>query len=240
MKNILITGGTRGIGKAIVERFAREEGYKIIFIYQSDAHSASLLEQGYANVMGYQCDISDYEDTQKVLEQIADSHGDIDILINNAGITNDKTFVNMEKYAWNNVIDVNLKSLYNTTHFVIKDMINNKYGRIINMASVVAQQGAFGQTNYSAAKAGVIGFTKSLALEVATKGITVNAIAPGMIETDMVRAIPDNYLTQIKEKIPMKRLGSTDEVAELVYYLCSDIASYITGQVLNINGGLYL
>lgn len=240
MKNILITGGTRGIGKATVEKFAKQESYKVIFIYRSDVESADILERQYTNVKGYQCDVANYEDVNNILNDIIHKHGGIDILINNAGVVSDKTFIKMEKYEWNHVIDTNLKSLYNITQVLLKHMIDNKWGRVINMSSVVAQRGAFGQTNYSTAKAGVIGFTKSLALELATKGITVNAIAPGMIETDMIKAIPEDYLAKIKDGIPMKRLGSAEEVAELIYYLSSDMASYITGQVLNINGGLYL
>jgi 3-oxoacyl-[acyl-carrier protein] reductase len=238
-KIVLITGGSKGIGKAIVLKVSSV--YKhVIFTYNSDLNGAMNLTSSIKNSSCYQYDLRNFDKAQEISKEIINTYGGIDILINNAGADRDAIFTKMAKEDWDDVINVNLKSLFNLIHFFLPGMIEKKWGRIINLTSIAAFTGAFGKSNYSAAKAGIIGFTKSLALEVASKGITVNAVAPGAIETDMFLRIPQKYRDKIFENIPGQRLGTPDEVADLISFLISDKASYITGQTIHINGGSFL
>jgi NAD(P)-dependent dehydrogenase (short-subunit alcohol dehydrogenase family) len=237
-KVVFITGGSRGIGKAVVEKLA-SEGHMVIFTYLNHSQEAEELTNNFGSVFSYQNDQNDYETTQSIAAEVLNKYSRVDILINNAGIMKDKTFAKMDKETWDEVINTNLKSLYNFTSAFLPAMVENRWGRIVNLSSVAGVQGAFGKTNYSAAKAGVIGFTKALALELAAKKITVNAIAPGMVETDMIKAIPEKYREQIINNIPAKRFAEPQEIAELVSWLTSEKAEYVTGQVLHVNGGMY-
>lgn len=238
-KIVFITGGSKGIGKAVVSKVSSI--YKhVIFTYNSDLDGAKNLKNSIQNTSYYQYDLRDFDKAEEISKEIINTYGGIDILINNAGADRDAVFTKMVKEDWDDVININLKSLYNMTHFFLPGMIEKKWGRIINLTSIAAFTGAFGKSNYSAAKSGIIGFTKSLALEVASKGITVNAVAPGAIETDMFLRIPQKYRDKILENIPCKRLGTPDEVADLVSFLISDKATYITGQTIHINGGSFL
>ncbi|MEG0764338.1 MAG: beta-ketoacyl-ACP reductase [Oscillospiraceae bacterium] len=236
---VFITGGTRGIGKAIVERFAKE-GHTVIYTYQTHDDLALIEDELYKNIHGYKCDMKDYNACVNLANKVLSEYGRIDVLVNNAGITRDKTFAKMTKEQWDEVMQVNLLSVFNFTQIFYNKMRDQDYGRIISMASVIGQKGGFGQTNYAASKAGIIGFTKALALEAASKNITVNAIAPGFTSTEMVAAMPPEVLAKIEATIPQKRLCTPMEIAEIVYFLTTDAASYITGQVMNMNGGLYL
>ena len=196
------------------------------------------IEQEGGSVLAIQADVSIEEDSQQLVEEVLNRFGKIDILVNNAGVTRDRTFRKMSKQEWDQVININLNSVFNTTSAVINHMLEQKSGRIINISSIIGQAGGFGQTNYAASKAGLLGFTKSLALETARNGITVNAICPGFIETEMVAAMPENVKDAIVAKVPVQRLGRTSEIAEAVLFLAQ--ASYITGQEINVNGGLYM
>lgn len=240
MKNkvVFISGGDKGIGSAIVEKMAKD-GYQVISTYNVNKKGAKLLENKYQNVEFFQCNVLNYARVKNVIKTILKKYKNVDIVINNLGAFKDRLFVNMAKDDWDNIIDINLKSLYYFTHAFLEGMVQNNWGRIVNISSIAGQQGGFGKTNYSAAKSGMIGFTKSLSLEVASKGITVNAIAPGAIDADMFWAIPEKYRKQIIETIPMKRIGRPQEVAELVYFLSGVNAAFITGQVISINGGAY-
>ena len=240
-KVAIVTGGSRGIGAAIAKELARN-GAQVAFNYQSRIDSAEALvkeiEDEGGTSFAIKADVSDYKDIELFLDEVVSRFGRVDILVNNAGITRDRSFRNLSREEWNEVINVNLNSIFNTTSSVINQMIDNKFGRIINISSIIGQSGGFGQSNYAAAKAGMVGFTKSLALETAKSGITVNAICPGFIETEMVAAMPENVKEQMISKIPMKRLGQVDEIAEAVLFLAQ--ADYITGQSINVNGGLYM
>jgi acetoacetyl-CoA reductase len=241
-KVAIVTGGAKGIGKSITEALAKQ-GVKVVINYNSSATAAeelvsALAEQG-SEAYACQADVSKLEDAKRLVEETVQRYGKVDFLVNNAGITRDRTFKKLSREDWDQVIDVNLSSVYNTVSAALPYIAESDNGRIINISSIIGQAGGFGQTNYSAAKAGMIGFTKSLALELAKTNVTVNAICPGFIETDMVAEIPQNVLDQIVAKIPKKRLGSAEEIANGVLYLCRD-GAYVTGQQLNINGGLYM
>jgi acetoacetyl-CoA reductase len=241
-KVAIVTGGSRGIGRGIALELAKN-GAKIAINYNSNAAAANELVQEIESFGGVafasQADISDNSQAKVLVQETIARFGRIDILVNNAGITRDKTFRKMTEEDWREVIDVNLNSVFNTTSAALSTMLEQNYGRIINISSIIGQAGGFGQTNYSASKAGLIGFTKSLAMETARSNITVNAICPGFIETEMVAAMPSEVLEKIVAKVPLRRLGSTEEIARAVYYLVTD-GDYITGQQLNINGGLYM
>ena len=241
-KIAIVTGGSRGIGRAIALELAAN-GAKVVINYQNNEEAANAVVSEIEKLGGFaitsQADISDSVQAKVLVEETLNQFGKVDILINNAGITRDKTFRKLGEADWRKVIDVNLNSVYNTTSAVLPTMLEQKYGRIINISSIIGQAGGFGQTNYAAAKAGLIGFTKSLALETARSNITVNAVCPGFIETEMVAEMPDEVLNQIVSKIPQRRLGQTAEIARAVYFLVAD-GNYITGQQLNINGGLYM
>lgn len=239
-KVALITGATRGIGKGIAEMYA-QQGAKIAFTYAGSVDKAKELEETLSSVTqikGYQSDASDFDAAQTLVDEVIKEFGKIDILINNAGITKDNLLLRMSKEDWDMVIKVNLDSVFNLTKAVIKPMMKAKDGSIINMTSVVGISGNAGQANYAASKAGVIGFTKSVALELGSRNIRCNAIAPGFIQTEMTDALDDKAKDKWNEAIPMKKLGHTKDIANACVFLGSEMASYITGQTLNVDGGL--
>lgn len=240
-KVAIVTGGSRGIGSTIAKELAKKGAHIVINYNTSKASADSVIEEieNFGGVaLACQADVSILDNAHHLIETTKNHFGKVDILINNAGITRDRTFKKLSEEEWYEVINVNLNSIYHTTSAVINSMLEQKFGRIINISSIIGQAGGFGQTNYSASKAGMIGFTKSLALETAKNGVTVNAVCPGYIETEMSAAIPDKIMDQLLAKIPMQRLGSTSEVAEAVLFLAT--SSYITGQCINVNGGVYM
>ncbi|MEK7736660.1 MAG: acetoacetyl-CoA reductase [Pseudomonadota bacterium] len=240
----LVTGGMGGLGEAICIKLAAL-GDKVVTTYSPNNTKAqewlrSMNDMGYG-FKAYPCDVSDYDSCKACVEQIVREMGPIDVLVNNAGITRDMTFKKMTKADWDVVMHTNLDSVFNMTKQVMDGMVERNWGRVINISSVNGQKGAFGQTNYAAAKAGMHGFTKSLALEVAKKGVTVNTISPGYIGTKMVMAIPQEVLeSKILPQIPMSRLGKPEEVAGLVAYLSSDEAAFVNGANISINGGQHM
>jgi acetoacetyl-CoA reductase len=238
----IVTGGSRGIGAAISKELAKD-GVKIVINYNSrkevaDKIVAEINEIG-GEAYAVQADVSISQDAANLVNEAVSHFGRVDILINNAGITRDSTFKKLSEEDWRKVIDVNLNSVFNTTSVALPHLLESDAGRIINISSIIGQAGGFGQTNYAAAKAGLIGYTKSLALELAKSNVTVNAICPGFIGTEMVAAMPEKVLDVIVAKVPQKRLGKPEEIARGVVFLCKD-GDYITGQQLNINGGLYM
>lgn len=238
----LVTGATGGLGTHMVKRLIHD-GYRVIANYRSPQKAeewfAEMKKEGYEPYM-YQADVADYEEVGKMVEQIHNEIGVIDILVNNAGITRDMAFRKMGPESWDIVMKTNLYSVFNCCSHVIGPMVDQHYGRIINISSVNAQRAQFGQVNYAAAKAGMHGFTKTLAVEVARKGITVNTISPGYIATDMVLAVAEEVREQIIKGIPMGRLGGTEEIAHLVSFLASEEAAFITGANYAINGGQHV
>jgi len=238
----IVTGSSKGIGKAIALALALE-GANVVVNYLNDIEGAeavaSHLREAGVKAMAIGGDVSSYADSKNLIQQTVQELGRLDILVNDAGITRDKSFKNMSEQMWHEVISSNLDSVFNCSHNALPTMLAQKYGRIINISSIIGQAGGFGQTNYSASKAGINGFTRSLALEVAKAGITVNAICPGFIETEMVAAVPADKLDAIKARVPMGRLGTPEEVARLVVYLAAE-GDYITGQEININGGMFM
>jgi acetoacetyl-CoA reductase len=240
----LITGGMGGLGEAVCVKMAAL-GYQVVTTHSpGNTKSAewlkSMEDQGY-KFRAYPCDVADWDSAQQCIAQVTSDLGPVDVLVNNAGITRDMTFKKMDKASWDAVIRTNLDSVFNMTKPVCDGMVERGWGRIINISSVNGQKGAFGQTNYSAAKAGMHGFTKALALEVARRGVTVNTISPGYIGTRMVMAIPKEVLdSKIIPQIPMGRLGKPEEVAGLVAYLASDEAAFLTGANIAINGGQHM
>ncbi|RXM38547.1 MULTISPECIES: 3-oxoacyl-[acyl-carrier-protein] reductase [unclassified Chryseobacterium] len=239
-KVALITGATRGIGKGIAEMFA-QQGAKVAFTYAGSVDKAKELEAALSSVTqikGYQSDASDYDAAQKLVEDVMAEFGQIDILINNAGITKDNLLLRMSKDDWDKVIKVNLDSVFNLTKAVIKPMMKARSGSIINMTSVVGVKGNAGQANYAASKAGVIGFTKSVALELGSRNIRCNAIAPGFIETEMTAVLDEKTVQGWREEIPMKRGGQPADIANACVFLGSEMSAYITGQTLNVDGGM--
>ena len=240
----LITGGMGGLGEAICIKMAAL-GYKVVTTYSPGNTKAeewlkNMNHMGYG-FMAFPCDVTDFDSARTCVETVTREVGPVDVLVNNAGITRDMTFRKMNKGDWDAVIRTNLDSVFNMTKQVMDGMVERKWGRVINVASVNGQKGAFGQTNYSAAKAGMHGFTKALALEVAKQGVTVNTISPGYIGTKMVTAIPQDILdTKIIPQIPMSRLGKPEEIAGLVAYLASDEAAFVTGANISINGGQHM
>ncbi|HZM35146.1 MAG TPA: acetoacetyl-CoA reductase [Burkholderiales bacterium] len=240
----VVTGGMGGLGETISSKMA-DAGYRVVVTYSpSNTKYKSWLEEmkgrGYA-FSAYPVDVVDYDDCTRACQRVQSECGPIEILVNNAGITRDMTFKKMSKVDWDAVMRTNLDSCFNMTKQVMDGMVDRGWGRVINVSSVNGQKGAFGQTNYSAAKAGIHGFTKALALEVARKGVTVNTISPGYIGTKMVTAIPKEILdSKILPQIPIGRLGKPDEVAGLIIYLCSEEAAFVTGANISINGGQHM
>ena len=239
----LVTGASRGIGREIAIALA-EEGADVAINYNRSDEDADTLAMS-IEVMGkntwvYPADISDYGQVQAMRTSLAKYLGPIDILVNNAGINIDKLFFKMQPEDWNKVLAINLMGVFNCTRNFLDDLLASKHGRIINITSIVGQMGNIGQVNYAASKAGIIGMTKALAKELASKRITVNAVAPGFIETSMLAGVPENIRARLLEQIPMRRFGNPGEVAKAVSFLASEDASYITGHVLNVNGGQYL
>ena len=241
-KVALVTGGSRGIGRAIAMRLAADGAYVVVnYAKNRDAAEqvVSSIEKagGRARVSGF--DVSDFDIVQEEIENIVTELGGIQILVNNAGITQDTLIVRMKKEDWDNVMTTNLIGVFNCTKAVSRIMIKQRHGRIINLTSVVGEMGNSGQTNYAASKAGIIGFTKAAARELASRAITVNAVSPGFIETDITQNLTDEIRKQYIDKIPLQRFGSPEDVAGVVAFLASDEASYITGEVLRVNGGIY-
>jgi acetoacetyl-CoA reductase len=238
-KIALVTGGTRGIGAAIATKL-KEDGYKTVSSYVGNTEKAEEFSKN-TGIKTYKFDAGYFESCQKAVQEIENDLGsNIDIVINNAGITRDKFFHKMAPEDWSAVINTNLNSMFNITRSVIEKMRAKKFGRIISIGSINGLKGQVGQSNYSAAKAGIIGFSKAIALENANKGITANVVAPGYVGTDMVKKIDPKILETIVSQIPTGRLGEPDEIGSLVSYLASDKASFITGATLSINGGQYM
>ncbi|TYP59969.1 3-oxoacyl-[acyl-carrier-protein] reductase [Thermosediminibacter litoriperuensis] len=243
-KACIVTGGSRGIGRSISIKLARS-GAVVVVNYKTNEKSAlevvAEIESLGGTAMAYRADVADYNQAAKMVEDVYQKYGRIDVLVNNAGITRDALILRMTEKDWDDVINTNLKGLYNTTKSVVKYMVKQRGGKIINISSVAGIYGNAGQANYAAAKAGIIGFTKALAKELGSRGITVNAVAPGFIKTDMTSAmIQKTSEDVIAEKIALKRLGEPEDVANLVAFLASDESSYITGQIIAIDGGLTL
>ncbi|MCX5642325.1 MAG: 3-oxoacyl-[acyl-carrier-protein] reductase [Candidatus Omnitrophica bacterium] len=247
-KTALITGSSRGIGKAIALALAGE-GANIAVNYVADAEGKNrddaekvreeVLRLGCDSAI-FECDVSNFQKVDATIKEVLSKFKKIDILVNNAAILRDKTLKKMSQTEWQSVIEINLTGVFNCCRAVIEPMIGNGWGRIVNLSSISGQVGFFGQTNYAAAKAGVMGFTKSLAREVASKNITVNAIAPGMVETEMAKQIPENVRQEFLKQIPIGRFALPGEIAELAAFLVSDKASYITGQIIHIDGGWFM
>ncbi|MDO8410677.1 MAG: acetoacetyl-CoA reductase [Phenylobacterium sp.] len=237
-KVAFVTGGTRGIGRAICQRL-KADGFEVAAGYSGNeaAAEACARELGVMVVKG---NVGVFADCKAAVDQVAATLGPVDVLVNNAGITRDGFFHKMDSEQWSEVIRVNMDSLFNMTRQVIEGMRERGWGRIINISSINGQKGQIGQTNYSAAKAGMIGFTKALALENARKGVTVNCIAPGYIDTEMVTAVPEEVLKGIIGQIPVGRLGRGDEIADMVAFLSGEHAGYVTGSTLSLNGGQYM
>lgn len=240
-KTALITGATRGIGKGIAEIFAKQ-GANVAFTFSSSVEAATALENELKSygvkAKGYQSNAANYEAAQELAKNVIEEFGGIDVLINNAGITKDNLLMRMSEEDFDKVIEVNLKSVFNLTKAVIRPMMKQRNGSIINMSSVVGVKGNAGQTNYAASKAGILGFTKSVALELGSRNIRCNAIAPGFIETEMTGSLPEETVKGWREAIPLKRGGTPEDIANACVFLASDMSAYITGQTLNVDGGM--
>jgi acetoacetyl-CoA reductase len=234
----VVTGGTRGIGEAI-SLALKEKGYKVAATYAGNDEAARAFSERHG-ISVYKFDVADFEQCQAAIARIESELGPVEVLVNNAGITRDGTIHKMDRQAWDAVIDTNLGSCFNMCRCVIDGMRARNFGRIVNIGSINGQAGQYGQVNYAAAKSGIHGFTKALAQEGAGKGITVNAIAPGYIDTDMVRAVPPNVLEKIVAKVPVGRLGKASEIARGVLFLVDDEGGFITGSTLSINGGQHM
>jgi len=240
-KNVIITGGSRGIGKAIAEKFA-QHGANIAFTCIKMSEDSLALAKNLENLgvkaKVYESDASDFESALNLAENVFNDFGSIDVLVNNAGITKDNLLLRMSEEDFNDVMKVNMNSVFNNTKAVLRQMLKQKNGSIINLSSVVGVKGNAGQSNYSSSKAAIIGFTKSVALELGSRNIRCNAIAPGFIETEMTRALQQDQINEWAESIPLKRSGKAEDVANTSLFLASDMSSYITGQVMNVCGGM--
>ena len=242
-KCALITGATRGIGKQIAITLAKQ-GYNIALNYRKEneelENTKKEIEKIGVQVLAVKGDVANFENCENFVKQVIERFGQIDVLVNNAGITKDMLLMRMKKEDFEQVIDTNLVGTFNVTKNVVPYMMKARYGRIINISSVVGISGNAGQTNYSASKAGIIGFTKSLAKEIASRNVLVNAVAPGFIETNMTDVLKDDVKQEIAKNIPLKRMGTAQDVANVVKFLASDDSSYITGQVINVDGGMLM
>jgi 3-oxoacyl-[acyl-carrier protein] reductase len=242
-KNAIITGGTRGIGRAIATRFAAE-GANVAFTYISSDDAASKLEKELSGAdieaMAIKADAASFEAAQEVAGRVLDEWGSIDILVNNAGITRDNLLIRMVEEDWDAVIGTNLKSVFNLAKAVYRPMMKQRAGKIINVSSVVGTAGNAGQSNYAASKAGIIGFTKSLAKELASRGVCANVLAPGYVASDMTDAIPESAKEAILNSVPLGRIAEPSEIADAALFLACDESNYITGHVLHVNGGMYM
>ena len=240
-KNTLVTGASKGIGRSVALRFA-EEGANVAFTYLSSVEQGEALERELqakgVKAKGFRSDASDFAQAEKLINDVVTEFGTLDVLINNAGITMDNLLLRMTEEAWDKVISVNLKSCFNTVKAVAKPMMKQRGGSIINMTSVVGLKGNAGQANYAASKAGIIGFTKSIALELGSRGIRSNAIAPGFIETEMTGKLDEKTVQSWRDAIPLKRGGRPEDVANACVFLASDMSTYISGQVLQVDGGM--
>ena len=240
-KVAIVTGASRGIGKAIAQQFIAQ-GAKVAFTYRSSAEAAAALEQelsaGGGTVKGFQSDAASMTDAERLVGEVIEAFGTIDIVINNAGITDDTLLMRMTEEQWDRVISVNLKSCFNLTKAVMRTMLKARSGSIVNISSVVGVQGNAGQANYAASKAGILGFTKSVALELGSRNIRCTAIAPGFIETEMTAKLDADTVQGWRDAIPLKRGGTPEDVANLCVFLASDMSAYITGQTLNVDGGM--
>jgi 3-oxoacyl-[acyl-carrier protein] reductase len=240
-KTALVTGGTRGIGQAIVKKFAAQ-GCRVAFTYvSSDEKAAALVAEltaAGATVKAYKSDAGIYAQAEQLVDEVVKDFGSIDILVNNAGITRDNLILRMGEEQWDEVMQANLKSVFNLTKHVSKLMLRQKSGSIINLSSIIGEIGQGGQSNYAASKAGIIGFTKSIADEFGSRSIRCNAIAPGFIETDMTGVLSDEIKNGILSRIPMKRMGHAEEVADTALFLASDLSTYVSGQVISVCGGM--
>ena len=240
-KVAIVTGASRGIGKAIAQQFIAQ-GAKVAFTYRSSSEAAKALEDelsaGCGTVQGFQSDAASMTDAERLVKEVVEAFGTVDIVINNAGITDDTLLMRMTEEQWDRVISVNLKSCFNLTKAVMRTMLKARAGSIVNISSVVGVQGNAGQANYAASKAGILGFTKSVALELGSRNIRCNAIAPGFIETEMTAKLDEDTVQGWRDAIPLKRGGTPEDVANLCVFLASDMSSYITGQTLNVDGGM--
>ena len=240
-KNVIITGGSRGIGRGIAKKFA-EQGANIAFtcIKMSDSslELAKNLEKIGVKAKAYESDAADFDAATKLAEDVLNDFGSIDVLVNNAGITKDNLLMRMSEEDFNDVMKINMNSVFNNTKAVLRQMLKQRSGSIINLSSVVGVKGNAGQSNYSSSKAGIIGFTKSVALELGSRNIRCNAIAPGFIETEMTKALSNDQVNDWAESIPLKRTGQVEDIANTSLFLASDMSSYITGQVINVCGGM--
>lgn len=243
-KKVLVTGGSRGIGRAIVESFARA-GAEVAFVYHSNVQAAqdvvsSLAAEGFSSVTAHQCDVADQAAVDALVEKLVEDWGRLDVLVNNAGIVKDGLLATMDGDAWHSVLSTNLHSVYYFCKAVTRPMMSQRSGKVINMSSVAAEFPNQGQANYAASKGGIQGLTRCMATELGRRGINVNAVAPGFIETDMTVAVRNAAEAEIKKSIPLRRLGNPTDIANAVMFLASDAASYITGQILTVDGGLTL
>lgn len=242
-KNALVTGGSRGIGKAIVLELARE-GANVALTYISNEDRAKEVigevESYDVKGLAIKADVSKEEEVNNMIEIVNSELGGIDILVNNAGITKDNLLIRMKTEDWDDVINTNLKGVYLCTKAVVRGMMKKRYGKIVNIASVVGISGNAGQGNYSASKAGIIGFTKSIAKELGSRGININGVAPGFVETDMTNVLNEKIKEEMLNQIPLKRFAKPEDIADVVVFLCSDKANYITGQIINVDGGMLM
>jgi 3-oxoacyl-[acyl-carrier protein] reductase len=241
---VVVTGGSKGIGRAVARKFAKDGCLIVIAHFDPDDDAArqtlSMVEKEGAVGEVHKIDVSSFSRVDAFFSDLMERRKRVDVLVNNAGITRDKLLMRLGEADWDAVLAVNLKSVFNCTQAVVREMVKQRSGRIVNIASVSGQIGNIGQANYAASKAGIMGFTKTVAREIAARGITVNAVAPGFIDTDMTAGLPEKVKQKFIEQIPLGRMGTPEDVAEAVYWLCSDAAGYLTGQVLHVNGGMYM
>lgn len=240
-RTCLVTGGSRGIGRGIAEELG-EHGANVVINYRSSEDAAyaarDVIEEGPGRAVVVQADVSDFDEVQAMYDAVGEEFGNVDVLVNNAGITQDTTFDKMTREQWEQVIDVNLGGVFNCTKVCYEDLQEANNGRLINISSVVGQQGNYGQANYATTKSGLFGFTRTMALEMARDGSTANCVAPGFVETDMLADVPDRVREQILERIPLNRFAEVEDITGIVRFLASHESSYMTGQILGVNGGM--